>query len=529
MVAALVSLLPASLFANTTDYWLNPVSGNWSNATNWSAGVPNNSSNSTYDVFINASGAPYTVSLGPAATATISSLTLGDTQTTFSVGNSTLLTVSGAVDLANSTLELVGTAGIANATIGSSGTGQLLIQSTSIAFNPSFSNVTLATSAIVEPGSTLSIQHNLTLSNGSVHLDGNTANAASVSDLNSSYLVLGTGSFVFDGADNANSIHTLNQFPANLTVRTGTSGGSVFLGNTAFVYGTVSAQTANATLTLYGPASFTTGQGSLIQAINGSALVANNTLATISGTLNVDSSSSIRFTGDYTQTSTAVLTGNGTIYANSMTGTIRIPVQTVHITGTGFNPLSGLTIGGATDHWTGMLDIGQVDLRTQPAIGSADLGTIQNQLHEAYDNGKWDGAGGITSSALTSATGIALMTGADYTAATGHTNFDGQTLLSTDILLHLAPVGDANLDGRVDLSDLSIVLNNFGQSSLSWTHGNFDYTSAIDLSDLSAVLNNFGYITPAGSASQSVVTAVPEPASFALIGFSGTLLWRRRR
>ena len=53
-------------------------------------------------------------------------------------------------------------------------------------------------------------------------------------------------------------------------------------------------------------------------------------------------------------------------------------------------------------------------------------------------------------------------------------------------------LGDTNLDNQVDLSDLSTVLNNFGQPSLSWTAGNFDYAPTIDLTDLSDVLNNFG-------------------------------------
>ena len=33
---------------------------------------------------------------------------------------------------------------------------------------------------------------------------------------------------------------------------------------------------------------------------------------------------------------------------------------------------------------------------------------------------------------------------------------------------------DANLDGRVDQTDLTTVLNNFGQSTTLWTNGNFD-------------------------------------------------------
>ena len=64
--------------------------------------------------------------------------------------------------------------------------------------------------------------------------------------------------------------------------------------------------------------------------------------------------------------------------------------------------------------------------------------------------------------------------------------------------------GDANQDGSVDLSDLSIVLNNFGNTSSNWTNGNFDGSSTINLTDLSDVLNNFGT-----SLNTPIVTATP--------------------
>ncbi|MGN6369742.1 MAG: hypothetical protein ACTHN5_15900 [Phycisphaerae bacterium] len=67
--------------------------------------------------------------------------------------------------------------------------------------------------------------------------------------------------------------------------------------------------------------------------------------------------------------------------------------------------------------------------------------------------------------------------------------------------------GDANVDGKVDLSDLSVVLNHFGMATSAWTDGNFDGAATINLTDLSDVLNHFG--------TTSVLTgaAVAEPAS----------------
>ena len=85
--------------------------------------------------------------------------------------------------------------------------------------------------------------------------------------------------------------------------------------------------------------------------------------------------------------------------------------------------------------------------------------------------------------------------------------------------------GDANVDGKVDLTDLSIVLNNFGKTTSHWTDGNFDETATIDLTDLSDVLNHLGQ-----SNASSFVAFAPEPTStaFLLLGSSLALAGRSR-
>ncbi|MGN6367724.1 MAG: rhamnogalacturonan lyase B N-terminal domain-containing protein [Phycisphaerae bacterium] len=75
--------------------------------------------------------------------------------------------------------------------------------------------------------------------------------------------------------------------------------------------------------------------------------------------------------------------------------------------------------------------------------------------------------------------------------------------------------GDANQDGKIDLSDLSTVLNHIGANTSDWTSGNFDGAPTVDLTDLSYVLNNFGQaLTPAASpasATQSLATLPATP------------------
>ena len=77
-------------------------------------------------------------------------------------------------------------------------------------------------------------------------------------------------------------------------------------------------------------------------------------------------------------------------------------------------------------------------------------------------------------------------------AALNKTTFGNNPADTNSLLLSEELLGDANIDGHVDLTDLSTVLNNFGTATPAWTSGNFDGQPTIDLTYLSAVLNNFG-------------------------------------
>ncbi|MGN6370532.1 MAG: LamG-like jellyroll fold domain-containing protein [Phycisphaerae bacterium] len=102
------------------------------------------------------------------------------------------------------------------------------------------------------------------------------------------------------------------------------------------------------------------------------------------------------------------------------------------------------------------------------AIGTDPIGAILPELQ----------SGTILSSAVASDPHLAIGVVDD--------TINGALSLSTALL------GDVNRDGKVDLTDLSTVLNNFGNATPNWTSGNFDHAATIDLTDLSQVLNNFG-------------------------------------
>jgi hypothetical protein len=91
--------------------------------------------------------------------------------------------------------------------------------------------------------------------------------------------------------------------------------------------------------------------------------------------------------------------------------------------------------------------------------------------------------------------------------------------------------GDANLDDKVDINDLTKVLTSYNQSTgVSWTNGDFNNDGRVDINDLTIVLTHYNQ---SYSAAASGLAAVPEPDTLALLaaGLVGLLAcaWRARR
>ena len=74
--------------------------------------------------------------------------------------------------------------------------------------------------------------------------------------------------------------------------------------------------------------------------------------------------------------------------------------------------------------------------------------------------------------------------------------------------------GDANLDGKVDVNDLTIVLTDFGRSGMIWSQGDFNGDGKVDVNDLTILLSNFSQSlgSPAGG-----MSSVPEPGALAVL------------
>lgn len=84
--------------------------------------------------------------------------------------------------------------------------------------------------------------------------------------------------------------------------------------------------------------------------------------------------------------------------------------------------------------------------------------------------------------------------------------------------LEVVLTGDANLDGSVDLLDLSTLASGFGGTG-TWKQGDFNGDGLVDLLDLSSLASNFNGVTG----------AVPEPATAAVIALGLVGLAARRR
>jgi hypothetical protein len=98
------------------------------------------------------------------------------------------------------------------------------------------------------------------------------------------------------------------------------------------------------------------------------------------------------------------------------------------------------------------------------------------------------------------------------------------------MILKTVLAGDANMDGTVNITDLSKVLTNYDRSGMTWGDGDFNNDQTVNISDLSNVLTN--YDKTAGL-SGGRLSAVPEPGTLAILaaGLLGLVAygWRKWR
>jgi ELWxxDGT repeat protein len=141
---------------------------------------------------------------------------------------------------------------------------------------------------------------------------------------------------------------------------------------------------------------------------------------------------------------------------------------------------------------TGVLDLGDAD-----AIGpTLSLPAVTSLVQAGYAHGTWNGATGIITSVAaqdsTHLSGIGVIQNINATGTPLYFEFDreyGES--SSAILIKYTYQGDANLSGKVDGSDYSLIDNGYLTKATGWSNGDFNYDGVIDGSDYTLIDNAF--------------------------------------
>jgi prepilin-type processing-associated H-X9-DG protein/prepilin-type N-terminal cleavage/methylation domain-containing protein len=270
------------------------------------------------------------------------------------------------------------------------------------------------------------------------------------------------------------------------------------------------------------------------------------TVANSAGDYSIVGSGGIAGTGGLTKTGSRTLTlstvnsysGGTWVYGGVLAAGVSgaLPDGNVTVTGgtlqlgsgTGMAQMASLVVAGA-----GTVDIGNNGIIINYGSGSDPIGAIADYIAEGFNNGGWNGAGIISSTARTRTNGfyygVGYADGADGVVS---------GISSGQIEVKYTLLGDANLDGIVNGSDFSILAANFGQGVTNWDQGNFLFTPSVNGADFAALAANFGQgdaspgdraALEAFAAANGIGGELPEPG-VAVLGAVGALgLVRRRR
>ena len=194
----------------------------------------------------------------------------------------------------------------------------------------------------------------------------------------------------------------------------------------------------------------------------------------------------------------------------------------------------------------GLTAAGRVDLSNNDLIvRNGSLTALNAAAATGFAGGTWNGSAGLVSAtaaadaAHLTALGVIPNTADGSTAL--YTSFDGQATSATDVLARYTYYGDTNLDGVVNAADYTRLDAGAVMSLTGWLNGDFNYDGVVDGTDYALADNAFNQqagtvaapaallASPAAALATGAASAVPEPASVAVMAVAGLALLGRRR
>jgi fibronectin-binding autotransporter adhesin len=319
----------------------------------------------------------------------------------------------------------------------------------------------------------------------------------------------------------AGSTLDVNGTTQTIASLSGPAHASVTLGTGTLTFNTAAAAVFSGVISGAGSIAMT---GTGTQTLGGDDTFTGTTTVT-AGTLNLGAN--LNTTGVLVRSSAGLTVTGGKLVVGSALSHLNRDVFVVGGT--------GVTVSGAT----GTLDLGTNDLDITNA-GATGLAAVTGELRTGYANGSWSGPGLGSSAAAGNSSHLTalgvILNGPAYGS------FDTLNPGSNDVLVKYTYYGDANLDGKVDGSDYSLIdagyLSNGTQTG--WYHGDFNYDGVIDGSDCTLIDNAFNnqgqslttdaLVAASTAQAAGVAAPVPEPAMVsAFAGLALATLVRPRR
>ncbi len=337
-------------------------------------------------------------------------------------------------------------------------------------------------------------------------------------------------------------------------------GGGDYPTNNNFYIGTLIFN-SNASYTLAGPEPIhidTTaangvnlaGPGGVIQVASGSHTISAPVILQRSTTLDVAAGSNLSITGPLAvfasdgQPVTLAKASGGTAVVNNVrvTGSLDVSGGVLRIKPDATAAGASFVPGAITVAPGAQFDLTNNKLVTQNPVGSASGGTyngVSRLIQSGRNGGNWSGSGIVTSQSqatITGLTSIGVATAAQVKGipASATSTWAGQTVTGSDALVMYTYAGDANLDGKIDVLDYGRIDLNVPLGVSGWYNGDFNYDGKIDVLDYGIIDFNIaiqGPPIPSGASGSVALSAVPEPASIALVtvGAAALLMRRSRR